>query len=247
MNTRGRCWWPPCAMWTTLSCSANPTLKPCSKICAQTFTPKARITPRKPSPNAPRPTGLVFAWPLSAIPRIIPRADCSMPFARGRMAEQRFLVVRLGSLGDIVHTFPAVAGLRESFPNAGIAWVTHPRWVDLVSSSNLAHEIWPMDSRKAASVRQTVSRIRALRWKAAIDYQGLWKSALLPFLGGVSPRIGFSSETIREYGVPILYSKRVRTQSAHVADQNGELTLAAGAANPVGRVSLNVSQEEIAR
>jgi len=34
------------------------------------------------------------------------------------MAEPRFLVVRLGSLGDIVHAFPAVSGLRKSFPNA---------------------------------------------------------------------------------------------------------------------------------
>ena len=49
------------------------------------------------------------------------------------MADQRFIVVRLGSLGDIVHTFPAVAGLRESFPAAEIVWLTHPRWLELVS------------------------------------------------------------------------------------------------------------------
>ena len=51
------------------------------------------------------------------------------------MADERFLVVRLGSLGDIVHTFPAVAGLRESFPNSTIVWLTHPRWTELVASS----------------------------------------------------------------------------------------------------------------
>ena len=34
------------------------------------------------------------------------------------MSDPRFLVVRLGSLGDIVHTFPAVSGLRQSFPRA---------------------------------------------------------------------------------------------------------------------------------
>jgi len=62
------------------------------------------------------------------------------------MTEQRFVVVRLGSLGDIVHTFPAVAGLRESFPAAEIVWLTHPRWVNLVASSGLATEIWPVDS-----------------------------------------------------------------------------------------------------
>ena len=54
------------------------------------------------------------------------------------MREPNFLVVRLGSLGDIVHTMPAVAGLRESFPSAGITWLTHPRWKLLVESSGLA-------------------------------------------------------------------------------------------------------------
>ena len=48
------------------------------------------------------------------------------------MAEAKFLVVRLGSLGDIVHAFPAVGGLRQSFPNAEIVWLTHPKWEALV-------------------------------------------------------------------------------------------------------------------
>lgn len=163
------------------------------------------------------------------------------------MSEPRFLVVRLGSLGDIVHTFPAVAGLRNSSPHAEIIWLTHPRWVNLVASSNLATEIWPVDSRDLAVVRQTIAKIRAQNWDAAIDYQGLWKSALLPFLAGVPKRIGFSSATIREFGVPVLYTDRVHAQSAHIADQNGELSLRAGAQNAVGPVKLKVSESDCHR
>src|ERR1700740_567069 len=114
------------------------------------------------------------------------------------MTEPRFLVVRLGSLGDIVHTFPAVAGLRESFPNAEIAWLTHPRWKPLVESSGLPTEIWETEIRSYASVREIIGRIRKRHFTTAIDYQGLWKSAALPFLGGVSRRIGFFSQTISE-------------------------------------------------
>jgi ADP-heptose:LPS heptosyltransferase len=160
------------------------------------------------------------------------------------MSEPRFLVVRLGSLGDIVHTFPAVAGLRSSFPLAEIIWLTHPRWANLVASSNLATEIWPVDSRDLANVRQTIAKIRAQSWDAAIDYQGLWKSALLPFLAGVPKRIGFSSESIREFGVPVLYTDRVQAHAAHIADQNGELSLRAGAQNAVGPVQLKVSDSD---
>ena len=158
------------------------------------------------------------------------------------MSEPRFLIVRLGSLGDIVHTFPAVAGLRQSFPRAEIIWLTHPRWVNLVASSNLATEIWPVDSRDLASVRLAISKIRSQKWTAAIDYQGLWKSALLPFFAAVPKRIGFSSEAIREFGVPILYTDRVHPRSAHIADQNGELSLRAGAQTAIGSVKLQVSE-----
>jgi lipopolysaccharide heptosyltransferase I len=163
------------------------------------------------------------------------------------MAERRFLLVRLGSLGDIVHTFPAVAGLRESFPAAEIVWLTHPRWVELVASSALATEVWPVDSRDLASVRAVLGKVRGRRWDAGIDYQGLWKAAFLPFLGGVSRRIGFSSSTIREFGVPVLYTERVVCKAAHIAEQNGELSQRAGAENAVGQFALRVCEADVTR
>ncbi|GAC1620516.1 MAG: lipopolysaccharide heptosyltransferase I [Candidatus Acidiferrum sp.] len=156
------------------------------------------------------------------------------------MAEPRFLIVRLGSLGDIVHTFPAVAGLRKSFPQAEIVWITHPRWEFLVESSGLASQLKTVDTRSLASLREAVEFIRARNWNAAIDYQGLWKSAGIPFLGGVKRRIGFSWAAIREYGVPVLYTERVQTASRHVADQNGELSAQAGARQHVASVTLRV-------
>ncbi|HVM75251.1 MAG TPA: glycosyltransferase family 9 protein [Candidatus Saccharimonadales bacterium] len=163
------------------------------------------------------------------------------------MAEARFAAVRLGSLGDIVHTFPAVAGLRESFPQASIVWLTHPRWVKLVASSGLATEIWPVDSHNLSSVRTVVGRLRAVDWDAAIDYQGLWKAAFLPFFGGVRQRIGFSSKSVREYGVPILYTDRVDAKSAHVAEQNGELSVRAGACRGIAAFSLRVNEADAAQ
>jgi len=154
------------------------------------------------------------------------------------MTEPHFLVVRLGSLGDIVHTFPAVAALRESFPKAEIAWLTHPRWKALVESSELATEIWEIETRSYRSVRDILIRIRKRHFTAAIDYQGLWKSAALPFLGRVPRRVGFSSHSVREFGVPLLYTDRVHCTQAHIADQNGELSARAGARNGVAPFQL---------
>src|SRR5579863_9815923 len=102
------------------------------------------------------------------------------------MAEPRFLVVRLGSLGDIVHTFPAVAGLRGAFSNSEIVWLTSRRWKMLVESSSLASQVWTVETRDFSSLRENLQRIRKEKFSASIDYQGLWKSAALPFLGGVT-------------------------------------------------------------
>ncbi|MGC1483837.1 MAG: glycosyltransferase family 9 protein [Candidatus Acidiferrum sp.] len=160
------------------------------------------------------------------------------------MPDPRFLVLRLGSLGDIVHTFPAVSALRESFPGAEIVWLTHPRWKLLVQSSCLASQVWATETRSIHSLHKIIQDLRSARWNAAIDYQGLWKSAGLAFLGGINRRIGFSSQTIREYGVPILYTDRVHCTTIHIADQNGELSLRAGSRNPVAPFTLHVRQED---
>jgi lipopolysaccharide heptosyltransferase I len=163
------------------------------------------------------------------------------------MGEPLFLIVRLGSLGDIVHTFPAVAGLRESFPAAEIVWLTHPRWKTLVESSRLATQIWEVETRAYSSVRDVLGRIRKAGFTAAIDYQGLWKSAALPFLGRVRRRIGFSSHSVREFGVPMLYTDRVRSTQAHIAGQNGELSHRAGAHRGVAAFSLSMPSMQEAR
>jgi heptosyltransferase-1 len=159
------------------------------------------------------------------------------------MSEPRFLVLRLGSLGDIVHTFPAVAALREAFPASEIVWLTHPRWHLLVKSSGLVSEIRNIEPRSFPSLRGAIAQIRAGHWDAAIDYQGLWKSAALPFFGGVRRRVGFSSSTIREFGVPVLYTERVKAKTTHIAEQNGELSVRVGAPRVTAPFSLCVSTE----
>jgi ADP-heptose:LPS heptosyltransferase len=166
------------------------------------------------------------------------------------MAERRFLVVRLGSLGDIVHTFPAVAALRKSFPASEITWLTHARYKLPVHSSGLASTIWTTETRAASSLLKTIREIRAASFDTAIDYQGLWKSASLPFLAGIKRRIGFSPASVREFGVPLLYTDRVRATSEHVADQNGELSKRAGAQNAVADFHLDpppLQSEELAK
>ncbi len=159
------------------------------------------------------------------------------------MAEPKFLVVRLSSLGDIVHAFPAVAALRTTFPSGKIVWLTHPRWKELVVSAGLADEIWEIDTRSLSSIGETLRKIRREQFTAALDYQGLWKSAAISFLARVTRRIGFARGSAREPGAAVLYSERVQASAVHVADKNGQLSLAAGASAPIARFALSVPDD----
>ncbi len=47
----------------------------------------------------------------------------------------RILIVRMGAMGDIIHTLPAAASLRASFPDARITWVVEPRWMPLLENN----------------------------------------------------------------------------------------------------------------
>src|SRR5437667_285350 len=126
---------------------------------------------------------------------------------------------------------------KLSWDNCGPT-VTH--WKSLVESTGLATDSWEMEPRSYGSLRRTIRQTRKKRFSAAIDYQGLWKSAALPFFGGVPRRIGFSSQAIREFGVPILYTDRVRCTHTHISEQNGKLSQRAGARNGVGPVTISV-------
>ena len=44
------------------------------------------------------------------------------------MAEFRILVLRLSSMGDIIHTLPAAASLKHSFPHSRVTWLVRPQW-----------------------------------------------------------------------------------------------------------------------
>src|SRR5438105_15327552 len=50
------------------------------------------------------------------------------------LAPERVLIVRLGSMGDIVHTLPAVATLRRAWPDSTFGWVVEERWAELLCS-----------------------------------------------------------------------------------------------------------------
>ena len=101
------------------------------------------------------------------------------------------LVVRLGSLGDLVHTLPAVSAIRRAHPGARdrLARRCRPReflaLVPVITSSSR------FDDRTARGWLEARRELRARQYDVALDFQGLIKSAALARLSGARRVIGF--------------------------------------------------------
>ncbi|MCW5981427.1 MAG: glycosyltransferase family 9 protein [Bryobacteraceae bacterium] len=147
------------------------------------------------------------------------------------MNARRILVVRLGSMGDIVHALPAVATLKHSMPAAHVAWVADPRWLPLLEDNPFVDEVIPFNRRKLRSAAALRKRLRAARYDAAIDFQGLIKSALIASAARPERIYGFHQSQLRERLAGLFYSHRTLARSRHVVDRNIDLVSSAGAAN----------------
>ena len=97
----------------------------------------------------------------------------------------RFLIVRLGSLGDIIHAIPAAAALRARYPGARIDWLVDPRYTPVVQLVEGLDEAIPISPRgDAGTLLRTIRQLRRTRYDAAVDLQGLLKSAVLTRAAG---------------------------------------------------------------
>ena len=133
----------------------------------------------------------------------------------------RFLIVRLGSLGDVIHAIPAAAALRARFPTARIDWATDPRYVELLGLvRGLDHRV-PIDTRRVGNTLSAIGTLRRARYDAAIDLQGLLKSALLARGAGARRTIGFPAAHLRERTARVFYTDTPDTGPAvHVIFKN---------------------------
>jgi len=147
-------------------------------------------------------------------------------------SEERYLVVRLTALGDILHTVPAVAALRAAHADARIDWVVERKWAPVLEGSPAIDNVIPFDRRSVWGAVECVQLLRENLYTCAIDFQGLYKSSLLAGFSGAGRRIGFDRAWARENGAAMFYTERVIPAGRHVAELNYSLAERAGALRP---------------
>jgi heptosyltransferase-1 len=159
----------------------------------------------------------------------------------------RALIVRLGSIGDIVHAMPIVGALRSERPDVEIDWVVEAPLAGVVRMCPGVSRIVALHTRRAAGADgwwPIVARLRAARYDVAFDAQGLLKSALLARLSGASRVVGWSRAHLREGGATAFYTDRVDAAGArHVLAKNLSLLRAVGIDRPDDDVTLDAGPE----
>ena len=152
----------------------------------------------------------------------------------------KILIVKLGAIGDIVHTLPVLHAIRAAMPDAEISWAAEKRSAEILRGNTLIDYLIEVDTRSlrkgvaAHEILPQISRqVRGLRefgFDIAIDFQGLIKSAIISKLSGAKTRFGFSQEALREPVSRIFYNRSVIIPvETHVIRKN--LHLAAQALN----------------
>jgi len=145
------------------------------------------------------------------------------------MSQSRILIVRLGAMGDIIHTLPAVASVKQSFPQSYVAWAVEERWTPLLAENPFIDEIISIGRRTISNVLSARRRLRAGKFQTAIDFQGLLKSALTASFARPERIYGLHRSQAREPLAALFYSGAIKTTAAHVVDRYREIAAGAGA------------------
>ena len=153
---------------------------------------------------------------------------------------ERLLIVRLGAMGDVIHTLPAAVFLRQAFPQAHIGWLIEERWAELLCAPGspprgdrsalrpVVDEVHTVNLklwRKSLLSISTIQRIatvwndvRSVHYDIAVDLQGAIRSAVLARLSG-APVIYGAAEP-RESPASLWYTRKVVARGRHVIKQN---------------------------
>lgn len=144
------------------------------------------------------------------------------------------VIVKLSSLGDVVHALPVAAALRAAQPPARVTWLAERRESALLRASPAVDEVLTVDTRgwrRARGAREIAAtgrtilglarELRERRFDAALDLQGLLKSGILAALTRAPLRVGLARRRCREPLSALFTNRRVEPppRARHVVDQ----------------------------
>ena len=161
------------------------------------------------------------------------------------------VVVKPSSLGDIVHTLPAVDAIRRTLPNAHISWIANTEWIPLLAGSPVVDQVIAFPRRERLYGRRAVTAFpewlremrNALGGKVdlALDFQGLLRSGIIS--RGTRAKVILGLTDSRE-GARFFHHHRVEVpENCHAVDRYRAIPQALGIELP-GDVAFPLPQGE---
>lgn len=117
-------------------------------------------------------------------------------------------LVKTSSMGDVIHTLPALTDAQNAIPNLEVDWVVEPAFAEIPKWHSVVNQVIPFALRKWRKrllSRETLQQwqaykqqIQAEKYDAVIDAQGLLKSALLATRLANGKKFGYDKHSARE-------------------------------------------------
>jgi heptosyltransferase-1 len=134
----------------------------------------------------------------------------------------KILIVKLSSIGDIVHTLPTLAAIRRALPDAEISWVAEKGAAEILRHNQFLSHLIEIDTKALRrgktlgeimlTARQQLRGLRASAFDISIDFQGLLKSAAIAKISKAKRRYGFSRANLREPASRFLLTDAIRVE-----------------------------------
>jgi heptosyltransferase I len=174
----------------------------------------------------------------------------------------RIALIKLSSLGDVVHALPVAATLRARVPDAHLTWIVERREAAVLRDHPALDALVAVDTRRwrrarglrdltdaVAAVAAMRRRLRAAAFDVALDLQGLLKSGVLAAATRAPLRIGFAARRCREPLNALFTNRRVEPPAAarHIVDQHLALLTPLHVTDPVREFRLPVDAAAEAR
>ncbi len=124
----------------------------------------------------------------------------------------RILILKLGAIGDVVHSLPVLETLRARFPKAYIAWVVEEAAAPVLRGNPHLDEVIVLERRRLKQpgrlgyFRNWLGMLKEKKFDTVVDLHNLFKTGFIGFFSGAPVRIGF--RRLRE-GNFIFNNKRV--------------------------------------
>ena len=128
-------------------------------------------------------------------------------------------VIKTSSMGDVIHTLPALTDAQKAIPSLSIDWVVEENFAEIPRWHSAVNRVIPIALRRwrkspfSIQTRNEWKNYRTLlqaeNYDAVIDAQGLIKSALFATHFAQGVKHGYDRQSIREPLASFFYDKKI--------------------------------------